>query len=79
MEVVAMTEEKDVGQIPEGAEETPEDFDPLLIQANRMPAFLRGSEGAQEHVRPVTEEDAEAEEGDLDWKPVDPGSFTVDS
>lgn len=76
-----MRDRENVPRVPDDAEETPEDYDPLLDQGERLPSFLRGTDGnLNDHVRPVTEEDLEAsEEEPEDYKPRDPSTFTADS
>jgi hypothetical protein len=81
-----MAEDKRLAaHVPDSAEETPEDFDPLLAQANRLPASKWGTApGAQgEHVRPVTDtEDAEGpareEDEEFGGGIGDPSKLTAD-
>jgi hypothetical protein len=82
MEGEERIEERDVEEISEDVEETPPDFDPLLAQAERLPAWTRGSEGSNpnQHVRrPGPEdEDESVEEDSFGWTPPDPSKFTGD-
>lgn len=64
-------------------DETQEEFDPLLQQAERLPAFLRGSQGSNpdQHVRNADEDEGLAEESlddGMGYEPPDPGKFTGD-
>lgn len=78
----------DDGQTENKGEEAPV-IDPLLGQAERLPAFKRGTDpyNPAEHVRPATgnadEHQAPSEDDDLDdgfgYQPPDPGNFTADS
>lgn len=70
-------------QGPNPDNETPPDFDPLLQQAERLPSFVKGSEG-NDHTGHV--QDPKGDEGEDDgfiedgfgYTPPDPGSFTAD-
>lgn len=68
---------------PEGAPETPPDFDPLLAQAERLPSFIKGAEGndPSKHVRPADGDkgvDDEVIDDGFGYEPPDPSQFTGD-
>ena len=75
--------EKTQNQTPPETHETPQDYDPLLQQAERLPDFIKGSEGETKHVRDVGDdgepvEDDEDLEDPFGYEPPDPSQFTGD-
>ncbi len=70
------------GETPEqNVKETPPDYDPLLQQANRLPNFLKGTDGdPSKHVRSADDDDGDEEVIDdpFGYEPPDPSKFTGD-
>lgn len=72
-------------KIPDDEKETPPGFDPLLAQAEQLPAFLRGTGGGMgDHVRPAgadgeeVEEPMPEDEDAFDEQPREGGGLTAD-
>lgn len=82
-----MGDDKSVQTGAEGDDQSEEiPFDPLLAQAERLPASIKGSEGEKAHVLPadgeegvISEVPVSEDEEELGGSSVDPKDFTADS